>query len=246
VLWNSGCDAVLGIYNTVGYPSVPRFRELMARVSPLVDFLELGIPTTNPKYDGPIIRETHLQTSKHLSASDALRSVRGLGNVVIMAYAEDFKERLRWLLEEASSVEAISVLLPDLLIDTPELLHDYIDISKEVGLNLTFFITSRFPHRIVKYLAGLKPLFIYMGLMASTGIRLPVQVERNVAVARELVGDTKLIVGFSISTPQMVLDLLRAGADGVVIGSAFIRRLEDDPVGFVREISRVVRSQVSS
>jgi tryptophan synthase alpha chain len=83
-----------------------------------------------------------------------------------------------------------------------------------------------------------------MGLMASTGVKLPIQVIRNLRIARELVGDVRLLVGFAVNSPQSAAELINAGADGVVVGSAFIRRIMNgDPLALVREIHAVAHAK---
>ncbi len=87
-------------------------------------------------------------------------------------------------------------------------------------------------------MASLEPLFIYLGgLYASTGgTKLPVYIERNVSIVRKLVGDTYLVTGFAVRDAGMVRALIEAGANGVVVGTAFIERMGnlDDAMEFLR------------
>jgi len=52
----------LGLYITATYPDSATFLEVLNRTRGIVDFYEIGIPTSNPKYDGPIIRMTHFKS----------------------------------------------------------------------------------------------------------------------------------------------------------------------------------------
>jgi len=80
---------------------------------------------------------------------------------------------------------------------------------------------------LVKRLSEYNPLFIYLGLYAATGIKLPIYVEQNVTTIRGIIGDTFLVVGFAVNNPDMVKSLIKAGADGVVVGTAFIQRMSN-------------------
>ena len=220
----------LGIYLTAAYPDSKIFAEWLKAMSAEADFVEVGVPTRNPKYDGPLIRLTHRKAEVH--GLNALRSIPRVGKpVVVMAYVEDYVGRLGELAEAAAQAGAVSLLLPDLLIDYPEALGEYLDACRFAGLQPSFFLPGKFPHTVARRVAEANPLFIYLGLYAATGIKLPVYVERNIRVLRSVVGDVYVVAGFAISNPEMVRSLVEAGADGVVVGSALIRRLEEGGIG---------------
>nr|KJR73649.1 MAG: tryptophan synthase subunit alpha [Thermoproteus sp. AZ2] len=233
----------LGVYITARWPDEGLFKRFLGAVEGLADFVEVGIPTANPKYDGPFIRRSHRSVGvKGLAALEELGRVK---NLILMGYAEDFANDLDSLFRAAQAAGAVSVLLPDLLIDFPELLEAYAAKSKEYGLEPAFFLPSKFPHALARRLAGYSPLFIYLGLYAATGIRLPVYVERNIKIARELIGDTYLVAGFAIDSGERARSLIGAGADGVVVGTAAMRALEgggvEAAVAFLSEIRRALR-----
>ncbi len=219
----------LGLYLTATYPSVRHFVEVLNGVRGLVDFLEIGIPTGNPKYDGPIIRMTH--RSAELKSLEAVKVINDYSKYskapVLMGYAADYIDSLNEVASVARSVNAVSVLFPDLLFDYPELIDKYVRVMEDSGLRPSFFISSKTPYKLVKRLSEYNPLFIYLGLYAATGIKLPIYVEQNVTTIRGIVGDTFLVVGFAVNSPDMVKSLIKAGADGVVVGTAFIQRMSN-------------------
>jgi len=195
----------------------------------MADFIEVGVPTRNPKYDGPLIRRTH--RGAETLGLDAIRALPRVDRpVIVMAYVEDYVHDLAGLARAAAEAGATSLLLPDLLIDFPELVEEYLSACRDAGLQPSFFIPGKFPYAIARKIAGTDPLFIYIGLYAATGIKLPVYVERNIRLLREVVGDKYIVAGFAISGPDMVRSIISAGADGVVVGSALIRRLEEGGV----------------
>jgi tryptophan synthase alpha chain len=227
----------LGVYILAGWPSAEVYRKAVAAAAQVADFVELGLPSRNPKYDGPYIRRAH---------GEAEPVELGLvpGEVYVMAYWEDHAARPEALFEAAAAAGARGVLAPDLLIDFPLELGRYVELARRFKMEPVFFVPGKFPHGLVRRLASYRPAFIYLGLYAATGIELPVYVERNIKVFREVAPEVFLVAGFAIDSPQKAAAVVRAGADAVVVGTAFLRRLRssvEEAVAFLREIKRALQ-----
>jgi tryptophan synthase alpha chain len=227
----------LGVYILAGWPSAEVYRKAVAAAAQVADFVELGLPSRNPKYDGPYIRRAH---------GEAEPVELGLvpGEVYVMAYWEDHAARPEALFEAAAAAGARGVLAPDLLIDFPPELGRYVELARRFKMEPVFFVPGKFPHGLVRRLASYRPAFIYLGLYAATGIELPVYVERNIKVFREVAPEVFLVAGFAIDSPQKAAAVVRAGADAVVVGTAFLRRLRssvEEAVAFLREIKRALQ-----
>jgi tryptophan synthase alpha chain len=227
----------LGVYILAGWPSAEVYRKAVAAAAQVADFVELGLPSRNPKYDGPYIRRAH---------GEAEPVELGLvpGKVYVMAYWEDYAARPEALFEAAAAAGARGVLAPDLLIDFPSELGRYVELARRFKMEPVFFVPGKFPHGLVRRLASYRPAFIYLGLYAATGIELPVYVERNIKVFREVAPEVFLVAGFAIDSPQKAAAVVRAGADAVVVGTAFLRRLRssvEEAVAFLREIKRALQ-----
>ena len=226
-------------YWTLGYPSLSESLKVLEALSQCSDYLEIGLPTANPKYDGPTVRGTHKVAVNNVS--EPLRSLSLLEDIEngfsLLAYLEDYEEKLRELLESAAASGAMCVLLPDLPFEYPHMLEVYVEESLRAGLKPCFFASSRFPHRWLRLYTEFDPLYIYLGLQPATGIRLPVEVERNVSRAKSLVGDVYLLAGFSIRTPETARALVSRGADGVVVGSAIIREYDVGGIGAAAKLA---------
>jgi len=227
----------LGVYVLAGWPSADVYRKAVAATAQIADFIELGLPSRNPKYDGPFIRRAH---------GEAEPAELGVvpGEVYVMAYWEDYTARPEALFEAAAAAGARGVLAPDLLIDFPSELERYMELTRKFKMEPVFFVPGKFPHGLVRRLASYRPAFIYLGLYAATGIELPVYVERNIKAFREVAPDVFLVAGFAIDSPQKAVAVVKAGADAVVVGTAFLRRLAssvEDAVAFLREIKRALQ-----
>lgn len=212
----------VGLYLVAGWPDADRYRKGLDIASQYADFFELGVPTANPKYDGPYIRSAHREVAAPVWERPRVPTY-------LMAYWEDFKTAPERLFSRAAELGARGVLAPDLLVDFPEDLETYIRLSGEWGLSTVFFLPSKFPHRLARRLASAGPDFIYLGLYAATGIELPVYVERNIKILRSEAPGVFIVAGFAIDAPEKAVKAVRAGADGVVIGTAFMKKLKNSP-----------------
>lgn len=229
------------VYLTLGYPNPERFLGALNALSACTDFYEFGLPTPRPKYDGPTVRLSHYVTlGSGVSGIKAVELVKRVGldkPFALMAYLEDYIGTLRQALEEAAAAGAMCALFPDLAFDYPGEIDRYVDESERAGLGVCFFASSRFPHSWLKRFASYNPIFIYLGLQPATGVELPIAVERNVKLARALVGDKYLLVGFAVKKPETVASLVRAGADAVVVGSSILRAIAEGGVEEARRLA---------
>lgn len=220
---------VLILYLTVGDPLITT-NLIKSLYQSGVDMLEIGLPTAKPKYDGPVVKRSMLRASANVQGiEEALENaskMTGGGKILFTYYEEALSYGVEELFSRAGG-RFYTVLFPDLLIDYPDDLGRYLRLCDKYGFEPAFFVTTGFPHKLVKHLSSLEPAFIYLGLMLSTGVLLPISASRNIRLFRGLVGDVPLIVGFAVRSPEQVGSYVHAGADGVVVGSAFLRVLEE-------------------
>ncbi|MEZ0320073.1 MAG: tryptophan synthase subunit alpha [Pyrobaculum sp.] len=212
----------VGVYLIAGWPDADTYKRGLAVVSKYADFFELGVPTSNPKYDGPYIRSAHREVASPVWERPGVATY-------VMAYWEDYVEAPERLFEKAAELGARGVLAPDLLVDFPEDLELYTRLTREWSLSPVYFLPSKFPHSLARRLASTSPDFVYLGLYAATGIELPVYVERNIKVLRSEAPGVFIVAGFAIDAPEKAVKAVKAGADGVVIGTAFMKKLKNSP-----------------
>ncbi|MCS7142639.1 MAG: tryptophan synthase subunit alpha [Aigarchaeota archaeon] len=214
------------------------------------DVLELGLPTPLAKYDGPTIRRSIARALRTCDGRvrellDMVRQFDAEQKVLFTYFEFAANMGLREVYSRAAE-HVESVLFPDLLIDYPERVDEYVAMSREYGLELTFFVPTTVPHRLVTRIASLDPAFVYLGLMISTGVHLPVTAERNIGVIKRLLGQVPLVVGFAVRTPEQVRRYVAAGADGVVVGSAILKMLEEGEAERSVELVRSLKEAMES
>ncbi len=223
--------AALIPYLTAGFPSREGFLEAVREVLPYADLLEIGLPYSDPLGDGPVIqRASEVALRKGMSVQgvlELLKEVRALTDkpLFLMTYLNPI---LAWGPERFFSAfkaaGATGLILPDL---PPDQDPPLVRLAQEIGLETVFLLapTSTDPRigTVLRYATG----FVYaVSVTGVTGARerLPEEVKDLVARIKART-DLPVAVGFGVSgraTAQQA-----AVADGVVVGSALVRALEE-------------------
>ena len=133
------------------------------------------------------------------------------------------RQTLRRLSGAAGGAGAI---IPD---RPPEEGREWVEAAAKEGLDTVFLVAPNTPEGRVKTIASVTTGFLYyLALKGVTGSTIGdiQEVARQVARVRESV-DLPVAVGFGISTPREAAVLAR-GADGIIVGSALLKALEEE------------------
>lgn len=235
---------LLVAYLTVGYPTPKAFLELVKHIeSAGVDVVELGIPPRFAKYDGPLIRKSYehvksLGIDYWALLKEARRAVEV--PIVVLTYLEEFENIFASLVDKLNSIGVDSLLLPDLLIDYASSYENYLEMARDVGV--TLFTSPSMPDKLIERVAPLSKLFLYYGIRPATGIPIPVDPVVLVKRVRALVKN-RLVVGFGLSLNEVV-DVLKACADGIAVGSVLIQLIESSGVEAVVKLLKELRGVI--
>lgn len=203
-------------------------RELAARG---VDLIELGFPYSDPIADGPVIQASYTRAlDQHFNIGSIFEGIASLGDevdvplVAMVSFAIVFRMGPDKFAERAQSAGFAGLIVPDLPGDEAE---EMAAICRKRGLDLIQLVAPTTPpsrvDRIVKTASG----FVYcVSVAGTTGTRekLPDELKVQLADLRTRT-DLPLAVGFGVSKPEQV-DELRGLADGAIVGSAIVRRVE--------------------
>ncbi|MFQ6058013.1 MAG: tryptophan synthase subunit alpha [Anaerolineae bacterium] len=230
-------------YLTIGYPSLEATLELVpALVAGGADFVELGIPFSDPLADGATIQQaTHVALQQGVTVETCLETVRRLREdgietpLILMSYYNPvFQRGLAAFCRVAAAAGADGLIVPDL---PPEEALELRGGCQANGLDLIFLLAPTSTQERVRMVARMATGFIY--LISLTGVtgarhRLPPDLEAFVARVRA-VTDMPLAVGFGVGNPEQARRVA-AVADGVIVGSAIVRLAgeADRPVEAVR------------
>ena len=224
--------ALIG-YLPAGFPSFDGcVAALTAMVDAGVDIVEVGLPYSDPVIDGPTIQAAaDIALHNNTRTSDVIRTVEAVAAtgaaVVVMTY---WNPVLRFGVEkfarDLASAGGSGLITPDLI---PEEAQEWIEVSDAAGLERVFLVApSSSPDRIALTTAACRGWVYAASTMGVTGAReatssvAPALVERTRAVT-----DLPIGVGLGVSNGAQAAEVA-AYADGVAVGSAFVRRLLDD------------------
>ncbi len=238
----------LALYFTFPYPSLERFGKYMEIISDVkFEYAELGIPTKYPYYDGPQIRKTHGVALKEFSMESLGKQVSILKSqgkkVYALAYCNLFSENPGDFMEKLSAAGIDGIILPDLLTD---FYHERIEIIHSVhdhGLEAIPFFNASTPDHSIEEILSITHSWIYFGLQPSTGIKVPLRIDEMYKRIRSLCGSREIIVGFGIDGPEMISELKTAGFDGIAVGSAFIRSMDEDNISAFEKQAKMLEAE---
>lgn len=233
----------LALYFTFPYPDKETFQTFFDQsLKHRYDYLELGIPTDHPYYDGPVIRKTHGKAKENYS-EDMLRKIvktaisKGI-KVYTLVYYNHFVGNEEEFLGNLKSIGFSGAIIPDLLTDYFQERNNLIEKMNKSGLSLIPFFTSSTPDMVIKDIASKTNDWIYHGLQPSTGIRVPVSIDLMVKRIKELCSGRELIFGFGINSLEEISELGKSGADGIAVGSSLVPFMENgDTAGFDSKIT---------
>lgn len=228
-----GRAAVIG-YLPAGFPSVDGAIEAaLAMARSGMDILEIGLPYSDPLMDGPVIQEAvHRALTGGVHVADVLRTVSavaatGVPTLVMTYWNPVDRYGVDAFAADLAEAGGAGLITPDL---TPEEAGPWLDAAAAHGLDAVFLAAvSSSAERIAK-VAGVCRGFVYAAsLMGVTGVRDTVSAEAAGLVARiREVTSLPVAVGLGVRDGAQAAQVA-SYADGVIAGSAFVRRLLDAP-----------------
>ncbi len=193
---------------------------------------ELGIPYSDPIADGPVIQASYTRAlAKHVQVADVLAMLGGLTPslpppvVTMVSYSIVYRHGLEAYVAEARAAGVAGAIVPDLPVEESGPLAE---IARRADFSLIHLVTPNTPRDRALRIAERSTGFLYyVSVTGITGERqeLPPEIAENVAWLR---GQTPLpiSIGFGISRPEHVRALAPV-ADGLIVGSAIVRRMAE-------------------
>ncbi len=222
--------------------------EYASRILAEADILEIGIPFSDPVADGPVIERAAGRALARGTTMDDVLSfaarVRGSSEkpIVLMTYYNPvYRRGLERFAREAAQAGVDGIILPDVPLEESEpAQHAF----RAAGLDLIQLASPASPPaRLARLVKATRGFLYVVSSFGVTGSRRDLAPETRELVGRasEACGEeTHLAVGFGVSEPRHVRELQRAGAGGVVVGSAIVARIEQ------RERARDIAAYVAS
>jgi tryptophan synthase alpha chain len=221
-------------YLTAGYPDERRFLTAARELLEVADLLEIGLPFSDPLGDGPTIqRSSQAALENGVTPSGTLRLVERLRSetdkpLLVMTYYNPvytYRGGETAFVRDLHSAGADGAILPDL---PPEEAEGLIPTAREVGLDTVFLVApTSTTERLEKVTSSCRGFVYAVSVTGVTGERSSVGSDVPELVRRiKAVSDLPVGVGFGVSNAATARPVA-ATADGVVVGSALIRLLEE-------------------
>jgi tryptophan synthase alpha chain len=215
---------------TAGDPDLAFTRELLPAVAESgADLIEVGFPFSDPIADGPVIQASYTRAlDKSLKLTEVFATVKAatasVPLVAMVSYSLMFKKGTAAFLDTAKASGFSGAIVPDLPVEEAE---ELAKLAADRDFKLILLVTPTTSparaERIVRACSG----FVYVvSVVGITGERdcLPIDLSAQIARLRTMT-DLPLCVGFGVSKPEHVRGL-KAVADGVIVGSALVKKLE--------------------
>jgi tryptophan synthase alpha chain len=240
-------------YFPIGFPDYPAsIAAIRAMAAAGVDGFEIGIPFSDPLADGPVIQaatQKALENGVTVRAClDAVRGLRAEGvaqPMLMMGYLNPLiAYGLARFVADAKAAGADGLIVPDL---PPEEAITLIELCERTDMALIFFLApTSSPERIALVAERARGFIYVVSLTGVTGARDQLSGDLGAFIdrVRAHTGDTPLVMGFGISTPEQA-QKVSAMVDGFIVGSALVRA-GNQGVEAVEALARQIRAALNA
>lgn len=197
------------------------------------DVIELGIPYSDPLADGPVIQAAAtraLQQGTRLEqVLEMLKTVSPQikAPVILFTYYNPILNRgIDTFFQDIAQAGAKGLVVPDLPLEEVEIV---LQAAQKTGIEVILLVAPTTPQARITAIAERSQGFIYLvSVTGVTGMRSQIE-SRLQGLITDLrsVTDKAIGVGFGISEPSQAHQVMEWGADAVIVGSAFVKRLAE-------------------
>lgn len=195
------------------------------------DFIELGVPYSDPLADGPTIQAAATRAlGRGVTLEKVLDIVKRVSPeiaapiILFTYYNPIFYRGVDAFMQLVAAAGVKGLVIPDLPLEESQAV---LAAATAHGLELTLLVAPTSPIERIEAIATASQGFIYLvSVTGVTGARTNVasRVEELLPKLRS-VSDKPIGVGFGVSDPEQAKLLKDWGADGVIVGSAVVKRL---------------------
>jgi tryptophan synthase alpha chain len=240
---------LLSIYFTAGFPKLNDTVSIIQELEKNgVDMIEIGLPFSDPLADGPTIQESSTQAIENgMTTSllfEQLANIRESVKIplIIMGYFNPMMQfGMEKFCQKCAEVGIDGLIIPDLPLYVYE--NEYKAIFESYGLKNVFLVTPQTSIERITQIDAISDSFIYMVSSAAvTGSQSGFGDEQITYFKR--IADLNLknpqIIGFGIKDQETFSQATKY-QKGAIIGSAFIKHLDHNPINSIKEFIHKIR-----
>lgn len=193
----------------------------------------MGIPYSDPLADGPVIQAAATRAlQKGTKLEQVLEMLQAVtptlkAPIILFTYYNPILHRgIKTFLAQIAAVGVQGLVVPDLPLEEAE---ELIQTAASFGIEVILLVAPTSSKDRILAIARQSQGFIYLvSVTGVTGIRAQIQDRvKDLITDLRSVTDKPIGVGFGISGPEQAHQVREWGADAVIVGSAFVKRLAE-------------------
>ena len=195
------------------------------------DFIELGVPYSDPLADGPVIQAAATRAlQKGTTLEQVLEMVGAVSPslkaplILFTYYNPILNLGIQQFLAKIASVGVRGLVVPDLPLEEAT---DLISAGATFGIEVILLVAPTSSKDRIEAIARQSQGFIYLvSVTGVTGMRAQIQDRvKDLLIDLRSVTDKPIGVGFGISGVEQARQVMNWGADAAIVGSAFVKQL---------------------
>lgn len=198
-----------------------------------VDIIELGFPFSDPLADGPVIQNAStVSLEKGTKINNFFNIVKKIRKetdipLILMTYTNIlYHKGYPKFISEAKKAGIDGFILPDMSVEESK---EYIQAAKN-KTDTIFLISPNTTKTRIQKIAKASTGFLYLvAVFGTTGVKTGIKKYTLNAIKKvknQTKGKIPVGIGFGVSTPDDVKTYVKAGADAVIVGSAYLKLIE--------------------
>ena len=223
-----------GVFLTAGYPSLEYSKDIFKKIlDAKVDFIEIGLPFSDPMADGPLIQHSsQIAIEQNTSVEECfnlVKEIRKINNdipIILMGYYNPihYYGNLKFIKKAVlSGIDGLIIV--DLPMEEDE---EFYNLSYKNNLPLIRLVTpTTDEERLKKILKNAHGFVYYVSVTGITGTKSASvnDVKNKIKVIKKIT-NLPVIAGFGIKN-SMDAKKMSSISDGIVIGSSLVNKIEE-------------------
>ena len=223
-----------GVFLTAGYPSLEYSKDIFKKIlDAKVDFIEIGLPFSDPMADGPLIQHSsQIAIEQNTSVEECFKLVKEIRRInseipiILMGYYNPihYYGNLKFI-KKAVSSGIDGLIIVDLPMEEDE---EFYNLSYKNNLPLIRLVTpTTDEERLKKILKNAHGFVYYVSVTGITGTKSASvnDVKNKIKVIKKIT-NLPVIAGFGIKN-SMDAKKMSSISDGIVIGSSLVNKIEE-------------------
>ena len=223
-----------GVFLTAGYPSLEYSKDIFKKIlDAKVDFIEIGLPFSDPMADGPLIQHSsQIAIEQNTSVEECfklVKEIRKINNeipIILMGYYNPihYYGNLKFIKKAVlSGIDGLIIV--DLPMEEDE---EFYNLSYKNNLPLIRLVTpTTDEERLKKILKNAHGFVYYVSVTGITGTKSASvnDVKNKIKVIKKIT-NLPVIAGFGIKN-SVDAKKMSSISDGIVIGSSLVKKIEE-------------------